>query len=223
MNYYDPILWENRNLVPRSTNSNYHLTEDLADKAIEWTRRTRSIAPDKPFMLYVAPGATHAPHHAPKEWIAKFAGKFDMGWDEYRNETFERQKKLGVIPADSQLTERSPGLPAWDTLNAEQKKLYARMMEVFAGYGAHVDHHMGRVIDAVKQIPGAENTLFFYIAGDNGSSAEGGREPGDTHFQQDSSKVWILARKSVRKSVVPALPSPRGNFNKIVISVKKVP
>ncbi len=176
MNHWNPVLFENRNLVPASTDPNYHLTEDIADKSIAWMRKVKSIAPDKPFFLYVAPGATHSPHHAPKEWIDKFKGKFDGGWDKYREDTFACQKKLGVVPQEAKLTERSEGLPAWDSLNADQKKLYARMMEVFAGYGAHVDHHMGRVVDAVKQLPGAENTLFIYIAGDNGSSAEGGIE-----------------------------------------------
>jgi arylsulfatase len=176
MNHWNPVLYENRNLVPAPADPNYHLTEDLADKSIAWVRKMKSIAPDKPFFLYVAPGATHAPHHAPKEWIEKFKGKFDGGWDKYREETIARQKKLGVVPENTKLTERSHGLPAWDALNADQKRLYARMMEVFAGYGAHVDHHMGRVIDAVKQFPDADNTLFIYIAGDNGSSAEGGLE-----------------------------------------------
>jgi arylsulfatase A-like enzyme len=176
MNHWNPVLYENRNLVPASTDPNYHLTEDLADKSIAWARKVKSIAPDRPFFLYVAPGATHSPHHAPKDWIEKFKGQFDMGWDKYREMTLERQKKLGVVPPDTKLTERSPGLPAWDSLNADQKRLYAHMMEVFAAYGAHCDHHMGRIIDAVKQLPGADNTLFIYIAGDNGSSAEGGIE-----------------------------------------------
>jgi len=176
MNHWNPVLYENRNLVPASTDPSYHLTPDLADHAIAWARKVKSIAPDRPFFLYVAPGATHSPHHAPKEWIDRFKGKFDIGWDKYREETFERQKKLGVVPASAKLTVRSPGLPAWDSLNTDQKRLYARMMEVFAAYGAHVDHHMGRVVDAVKQLPGAENTIFIYIAGDNGASAEGGIE-----------------------------------------------
>lgn len=174
MNHWNPTLYENRNLVPASTDPKYHLTEDLADKSIAWVRKMQSIAPDKPYFLYVAPGATHAPHQAPADWIERFRGKFDGGWDAYRQETFERQKKLGVIPADAKLTARPEGLPAWDSLNADQKRLYARMMEVFCAYGAHVDHHMGRVVDAVKQLPGADNTLILYIAGDNGSSAEGG-------------------------------------------------
>ncbi len=176
MNHWNPILYENKNLVPASEDSDYHLTEDLADRAITWVRQVKSIAPDKPYFLYVAPGATHAPHQAPKEWIDQFKGKFDMGWDTYREQTLERQKKLGVVPADTDLTERSKGLPAWDDLNDDQKRLYARMMEVFAGYGAQVDAAMGRVIDAVKAMPDADNTIIIYIAGDNGSSAEGGLE-----------------------------------------------
>jgi arylsulfatase len=173
---WHPVLVENRTLVSAPTTPGYHLTEDLADHAISWVRKVKSISPERPFFLYVAPGATHAPHHAPKEWIDRFKGQFDMGWDRYRELTLERQKKLGVVPADTKLTARSPGLPAWDSLDADQKRLYARMMEVFAGFGAHVDHHMGRIVDAVKQLPDAENTVFIYIAGDNGASAEGGLE-----------------------------------------------
>lgn len=176
MNHWNPLLFEDHSLVPASDDPDYHLTEDLADRAITWVRKVKSIAPDKPFFLYVAPGATHAPHQAPPAWIDKFKGQFDMGWDAYREQTLERQKKLGVVPADTELTVRSKGLPAWDDLNADQKRLYARMMEVFAAYGAHVDEHMGRVIDAVKALPDADNTLIIYIAGDNGSSAEGGLE-----------------------------------------------
>ncbi|WP_315385864.1 arylsulfatase [uncultured Stenotrophomonas sp.] len=176
MNHWNPLLFENRDLVPASTDPDYHLTEDLADKAIAWVRKVKSIAPDRPYFLYVAPGATHAPHQAPQAWIDRFKGQFDMGWDAYREQTLERQKALGVVPKDTRLTERSPGLPAWEGLNDDQKRLYARMMEVFAGYGAQVDEAMGRVIDAVKALPDADNTLIIYIAGDNGSSAEGGLE-----------------------------------------------
>jgi len=176
INQWDPVLFENRNLVPKSGDPGYHLTEDLADKAISWVRQVTSIAPDRPYFLYVAPGANHSPHHAPAEWIEKFRGQFDEGWDTYRQQTFERQKRLGVVPPNTRLTERSEGLPAWDSLNAGQKKVYARMMEVFAGFAAHVDHHMGRVIDAVQALPNADNTIIIYIVGDNGASAEGGLE-----------------------------------------------
>jgi arylsulfatase len=176
MNHWNPVLYENRNLVPASKDPNYHLTPDIADHAIAWVRKVKAISPDRPFFLYVAPGATHSPHQAPKDWIDKFKGKFDTGWDKYREDTIAKQKQLGVVPADAKLTVRSQGLPAWDSLNGDQKRVYARMMEVFAAYGAHVDHHMGRIVEAVKQLPGAENTIFIYIAGDNGSSAEGGIE-----------------------------------------------
>ncbi|WP_205195147.1 arylsulfatase [Chitinophaga sp. Cy-1792] len=176
MNHWNPILFENHNLVPASKDPNYYMTTDLADHAIAWVREMKSIAPDKPYFLYVAPGATHAPHQVPKEWIDKFKGKFDGGWDAYRQETFERQKKLGVIPADTKLTPRPESLPAWSSLNADQKRLYARMMEIFCAYGAECDYEMGRIVDAVKQLPDADNTMIIYIAGDNGSSAEGGLE-----------------------------------------------
>ncbi len=176
MNHWNPLLFENHSLVPASDDPDYHLTVDIADKAIAWVRKVKSIAPDRPFFLYVAPGATHAPHQAPTAWIDKFKGQFNMGWDAYREQTLARQKKLGVVPADTKLTERSKGLPAWDSLNADQQRLYARMMEVFAGYGAQADHEMGRVVDAVKALPDADNTIIIYVAGDNGSSAEGGLE-----------------------------------------------
>src|SRR5215468_4044798 len=150
---FEPILYENHNRVPRSSDPNYHLSTDLADKSIAWMQKVKAIDPARPFFLYVATAATHSPHHAPTEWIAKFKGQFDMGWDRYREMTLERQKRLGVVPAATQLTRRPESLPAWDTLNADQKRLYARMMEVFAAYGAQIDHEMGRVIDAVTALP----------------------------------------------------------------------
>lgn len=171
---FEPVLFENHNRVPRSTDPNYHLTNDLADHAISWMQREKAIDPDRPFFLYVAPGATHAPHMVAKEWIDKFKGQFDAGWDRYREMTLERQRKLGLVPPNAKLTSRSESLPAWDSLNADQKRLYARMMEVFAGFGAHTDHEMGRVLDAARALPDADNTLTIYILGDNGASAEGG-------------------------------------------------
>jgi arylsulfatase A-like enzyme len=171
---FEPVLFENKNRVSRSTDPNYHLSHDLADHAIAWMQREKAIDPARPFFLYVAPAATHAPHHAPKEWIDKFKGQFDMGWDKYREQTLERQKRLGVVPSDTKLTARPDSLAAWDSLSADQKRLYSRMMEVFAGFGAHIDYEMGRVLDAVAALPDADNTLIFYILGDNGASAEGG-------------------------------------------------
>ena len=171
---FEPVLFENKNRVPRSTDPNYHLSHDLADHAIAWMQREKEIDPARPFFLYVAPSATHSPHMAPKEWIDKFKGQFDMGWDRYREITLERQKKLGVVPQDTKLSARDKSLPAWDSLNAHQKRLYARMMEIFAGFGAQIDYEMGRVLDAVAALPDADNTLVIYILGDNGASAEGG-------------------------------------------------
>ncbi|MGF1495040.1 MAG: sulfatase-like hydrolase/transferase [Microcoleaceae cyanobacterium] len=177
---YSPALVENTTrLEPPDTNADgspYHLSVDLADHAISWIRQTKAIAPQKPFLAYFATGATHAPHQVPEEWIKPFEGKFDLGWDKYREETFERQKKLGVIPKDAQLTPRPDSLQAWDSLSLEEQEVYARMAEVFAGFTAQADHEVGRVIQAIDDLGELDNTLIFYIAGDNGSSAEGGFE-----------------------------------------------
>lgn len=173
-NQMRPWLYENQTPVGQQTDDDYYLSVDLADKSIEWLQRSEAIQPDKPWMMYLAPAATHSPHQAPKELIDKYKGKFDGGWDKYREETLARQKKLGIVPENTQLTKRSEGLPAWDSLNEDQKKLSARMMEVFAAYGEHVDQQVGRVLDYIKTLPDADNTLIFYIIGDNGASSEGG-------------------------------------------------
>jgi arylsulfatase A-like enzyme len=174
MDQWQPTLYENHNLVPRSTDPDYILTPDLVDHAIAWLQRTRSIAPDKPYFLYMSTGATHAPHHVSQQYIKEFEGKFDMGWDEYREQVFARQKELGVVPANAELTKRPEELPAWDSLSADQKKLFARMMEVFAAFTAETDHEMARLLEVVRSLPDADNTLIFYEVGDNGASAEGG-------------------------------------------------
>lgn len=171
---FQPILYENHTRVPTSTDPKYHLTTDFADHAIAWIEKEKAIAPDKPFFLYLAPAATHAPHQPPADWIDKYKGRFDMGWDEYRKETLAREKKLGVVPQNTDLTARPAEIPAWDSLDPKQKKLYARMMEIFAAYGAHADFEMGRVIDVVKRLPDADNTMIIYVVGDNGASGEGG-------------------------------------------------
>jgi arylsulfatase len=171
---WQPTLYENHELVPRSTKKDYILTVDLVDHAVTWLRRVRSISPDKPYFLYMSTGATHAPHHVSPEYIAKYRGKFDQGWDKYREETFERQKKLGVVPPNTKLTPRPAELPAWDSLSVEQRRLFSRMMEVFAAFTDQTDHEMGRLLDAVRSLPDADNTLIFYNVGDNGASAEGG-------------------------------------------------
>jgi arylsulfatase len=174
MDQWQPTLYENHNLVPRSSDPNYILTPDLVNHAIAWLRRTRSIAPDKPYFLYMSTGATHAPHHVSPQYIAKYKGKFDMGWDAYREQTFARQKQLGVVPQSATLTQRPAELPAWDSLSADQKRLFARMMEVFAAFTDETDHEMARLLEVVRSLPDADNTLIFYEVGDNGASAEGG-------------------------------------------------
>ena len=161
-------------VAPTGRQSDYTLNEDLADKSIAWIRAEKSLAPDKPFFIYYAPAASHAPLQAPKEWIDKFKGQFDMGWDRYRELVLERQKRLGVVPQNTKLTPRPASIPAWDSLDADQKKVAARLMEVFAGFTAQSDHELGRVIDAIAATGQLDNTLIIYIAGDNGASMEGG-------------------------------------------------
>ena len=174
-NQWFPALYQNTTPVEpdKTPEEGYHLTEDLTNQAIKWVRQQKSLTPDKPFFTYFAPGATHAPHHVPKEWIDKYKGKFDQGWDKLREETFARQKKLGVIPPDCLLTERSPGIPAWDSISAEMKPVLLREIEVYAGFMEHTDHHVGRLIDALEDLDILDDTLIFLIIGDNGASAEG--------------------------------------------------
>jgi len=147
----------------------------LADKAIGWMQTQHALAPNKPWLLYYATGTAHAPHHAPKEWIAKYKGKFDQGWDKVREETLARQIKLGVVPANTQLTKRPEQIAAWDTLSGDQKRLYTHMMEVYAGALSHADYQIGRLLDAVKESGQLDNTLVIFIMGDNGASAEAHR------------------------------------------------
>ena len=145
----------------------------MAEKAIGWIGAQKASAPDKPFFVYLAPGAGHAPHHVGKEWADKYKGKFDHGWDKQREITFENQKKLGVIPSDTKLTPRPKELPAWSQCSSDEKKLYARMQEVFAGFVEHVDAQIGKIVDALETLGQRENTLIVYCVGDNGPSAEG--------------------------------------------------
>jgi arylsulfatase A-like enzyme len=174
-NQWYPALYEGTTPVepPKGPEDGYHLTADLTDRAVKWVRQQKSLTPDKPFFMYFAPGATHAPHHAPKDWVDKYKGKFDQGWDKLREQTFARQKKLGVIPANAQLTARHDGIPAWDTISAEMRPVYAREMELYAGFLAHTDHHIGRLIDSLKDLQVLDDTLVYVIIGDNGASAEG--------------------------------------------------
>jgi len=172
---YFPAIYEGLNPIEidEGPEDGYHFTDDMTNKAIKWIRQQKSLAPDKPFFTYYAPGATHAPHHVPDEWADKYKGKFDQGWDHLREQTFERQKALGVIPADAELTERHPEIPAWEDTSPQMKPVLARQMEVYAGFLEHTDHHVGRLIDALDELEALDNTLVYVIIGDNGASAEG--------------------------------------------------
>jgi len=147
---------------------------DMTDQSIQWVQSEKSLTPDKPFFIYFAPGATHAPYHAPKEWIAKYKGKFDQGWDKLRSETLARQKALGVVPAATQLAPKPDAIKDWDGLSADEMRLFARQMEVFAAFGEYADAEIGRLIATLKDLGQLDNTLIFYVIGDNGASAEGG-------------------------------------------------
>ncbi|NJN43153.1 MAG: arylsulfatase [Flammeovirgaceae bacterium] len=175
-NQWAPAIYDGTVRIEAPDDPDYHFTVDMTNQAINWMKAQQSLTPDKPFYLYFATGATHAPHHAPKEWIEKYKGKFDQGWDKLREETFERQKKLGVIPMDAKLTERPKEIPAWDDQTPEQKKLFARQMEAFAGFAEHTDYEVGRLVQTLEEIGELDNTIFLYIVGDNGASAEGGPE-----------------------------------------------
>ena len=175
-NQWAPAIYDGVTRVEHAQTPDYHFTVDMTDQAVNWVSAQQALTPDKPFYMYFATGATHAPHHAPKEWIAKYKGQFAGGWDKLREDTFARQKSLGVIPADTKLTARPKEIPAWDDMTANQKRLFERQMETFAGFAEHTDHEVGRLVAQLEAIGELDNTLFYYIVGDNGSSAEGGPE-----------------------------------------------
>jgi arylsulfatase A-like enzyme len=172
-NQWAPLVYDGTTQVEVPKDPNYHFTEDMTNQAISWVRFQQALTPDKPFMIYFATGATHAPHHAPQEYIDKYKGKFDQGWDKVRAETLERQKKLGIIPGDTKLGPKPEDIKDWDKLSADEKKMFAHQMEVYAGFGEHTDHEIGRLYDAIADLGVLDNTIFIYIVGDNGASAEG--------------------------------------------------
>jgi arylsulfatase A-like enzyme len=174
-NQWDPALYDGTTPIepPKTAEEGYHFTEDMTDKTIAWVSQQKALMPDKPFFVYYAPGATHAPHHVPKEWADKYKGQFDAGWDAQREVTIARQKELGVIPQDAELTARPAEIPAWDDTPEVMRPIFARQMEVYAGFMEHTDHHIGRFMDALADLKILDNTLVIVIIGDNGASAEG--------------------------------------------------
>src|SRR5438046_4306062 len=175
-NQWAPAIFDGTIRVEPPHDPNYHFTVDMTNQAIAWMQAQHALTPDKPFFVYFATGALHAPHHVPKEYIDRYKGKFDQGWDTLNQETFARQKQTGVIPANAELTKRPKEIPSWDSQTSDQKKLEARQMETFAGFAEHTDEQVGRLVDALQEIGVLDNTLFIYIVGDNGASAEGGPE-----------------------------------------------
>ena len=190
---YEPNLVRNTTVVlpPKTPEEGYHLSEDLADDAIHWLRMHRAVQPDKPFYMYWASGAIHGPHHVGKEWADKYAGRFDDGWDAYRERSYQRAKELGWIPADAELTPRHPEMAAWDDIPDDQKPFQARLMEVCAGFAEHVDVQAGKVIDEIERLGYGDNTLIFYVWGDNGSSGEG----------QDGTISELLAQNGIPTTI----------------------
>src|SRR5687768_11372950 len=174
-NQWYPAIYEGTSAIePEKTpEEGYHFTEDMTDKAVKWVRQQKALMPDKPFFMYFAPGATHAPHHVPTEWADRYKGSFDGGWDALREQIFARQKQLGVIPPEAELTERHDEIPAWDDMPEELLPVLRRQMEVYAGFLEHTDHHVGRLVDALDDMGVLGDTLVFYVVGDNGASAEG--------------------------------------------------
>ena len=175
-NQWEPVIFDGVTRVPKKASKDYHFTADMTDEAIKWVKFQQAMTPDKPFFMYYATGATHAPHHAPKKWIEKYDGKFDKGWQALRQETLDRQKKMGIIPKETKLAEMPEDIKEWDSLSEKEKQLFALQMETFAGFAEHTDVQVGRLVNAIDEIGALDNTLFIYIMGDNGSSAEGGLE-----------------------------------------------
>lgn len=172
--YYPELVYDNHQVEPpKSPEEGYHLTEDLVDKAIQFVADAKQAAPNKPFFLYFAPGAMHAPHHVPREWADRYKGAFDDGWEAYREKAFARQKELGIVPADAVLSRHDPDVKPWAECSAEERRLYARMMEVFAGFLEHTDFHIGRLLDFLGKVGELDNTIIMVLS-DNGASAEGG-------------------------------------------------
>ncbi|MCZ6535707.1 MAG: arylsulfatase, partial [Chloroflexi bacterium] len=172
--WYPDLVYDNHSIPqPKQPEDGYHVNEDLADQAIQFIGDAKVNAPDKPFFLYYATGAVHAPHHAPREWIDKYKGKFDLGWDQARETILQRQKEMGIVPSNTELPHRDPDTPEWDSLSADEKRLYARMMEVFAGFLEHTDYHFGRILQFLEETGELDNTLIMVIS-DNGASPEGG-------------------------------------------------
>jgi arylsulfatase len=197
-NQWAPLVYDGVSLVEIPSDPKYHFMTDMTDKAVAWIKHQKAMSPDKPSFVYFAPGATHAPHHVPSEWIARWKGKFDQGWDKLREETLARQIRMGVVPAGTKLAPKPSAIKDWDKLTADEKRLFTRQAEVFAAYAEYTDHEVGRMLKAFEAVGQADNTLVFYIAGDNGTSGEGGENgmySEMTYFNGVQEKVEDMLKK----------------------------
>jgi arylsulfatase len=174
-NQWAPFIYDGVHQVELPADPDYHFMTDMTDQAVAWIRYQKALTPDRPFFIYFAPGATHAPHHVPKEWIERWEGKFDQGWDALRDQILQRQIASGIVPEGTTLAPKPSAIPDWDSLSADEKRLFTRQVEVFAAFVEMTDHEIGRVVEAVEQVGQLDNTLIFLVYGDNGTSAEGGR------------------------------------------------
>lgn len=168
------MIYDGSTIVETPNDPDYHFTTDMTNQAISWVRYQQALSPDKPFFMYFAPGATHAPHHVPKEWADKYKGKFDMGWDKLREQTLAQQKKMGIVPQNTKLAPKPKDIKDWDKLSADEKKLFTCQMEVYAGFAEQTDYEVGRLYETIQELGILDNTVFIFIEGDNGASAEGG-------------------------------------------------
>ncbi len=190
------LICDNHHVAPpRAWEDGYHLTEDITDHAIEYVRDLRAADPSKPFFLYFCTGACHSPHQAPRDWIVRYRGHFDRGWDRWREETFARQRAMGLLPSTTELSPRPEWVPAWDELSADQRRVYVRFMECFAGYLSHADHHVGRLLDALRELNDLENTLVLVLS-DNGASSEGG-----PYGSLNDLRTWNIAGTTVEEAL----------------------
>ena len=188
---WEPRLVENTTPIEPPRNPNYHLTDDMVDQSIAWLKKHRAFSPDKPFFMYWAPGGVHGPHHVAQQWADKYKGKFDQGWDKLREEVFARQKAMGWIPADTKLTPRHATMPAWADIPESERAFQSRLMELYAGFCEHTDAEVGKLISYLNATGQRDNTLIFYIWGDNGSSAEG----------QNGSISELLAQNNIPNTI----------------------
>jgi arylsulfatase A-like enzyme len=209
-NQWAPCIYDGTHPVELPEDPNDHFLTDMTDQTVTWIKYQKALTPDRPFFVYYAPGATHAPHHVPRKWIERWKGKFDQGWDRLREEILARQIEKGIVPKGTPLAPKPEAIPDWDSLTPDEKKLFTHQVEVFAAYIEMVDHEIGRVVEAVEATGELDNTLIFFVYGDNGTSAEGGRNgmfSEMTYFNGVQEKVEDMLKKNRQVGRARDLPA----------------